>query len=528
MTYKVLITDPLSEEGLLPLRNADNIDIQIATDLTYDDLLESIQDADALLVRSQTEVTREVIEHAKQLKVIGRAGVGVDNIDLDAATEYGVIVVNAPNGNVNSAAEHTMAMLMALARKIPQAYMSLKNGRWDRSSHMGVEVKDKVLGIIGLGRIGTEVAYRAKGQRMNVIAYDPFFTEEKAEAMGISFGTYEEVLQTADFITVHTPLLQETHHLINAEAFAMMKETAQIINCARGGIIDEEALYEALIRNKIAGAALDVFENEPIEHHPLLQLDQVIATPHLGGSTVEAQENVAIDVSHDVVNILSGGLAKNPVNIPSIPQEVLQEIEPYFDLAEKLGSFLARLESDTFEELHISYAGAFHDIDVTPLTRNMVKGLLQRHLGERVNNVNASYLAEKKGLSIHEHKTSSSKGFTNLLTVEVKTTTGKRRVSGTLLNGLGARIVQVDDYSMDVVPEGHMLFISHKDQPGAIGRVGMILAEEQINIATMQVGRKQEGGDAIMVLTIDKPISEQTIQHIHELSDIYRLTAIDM
>src|SRR5699024_10139105 len=240
------------------------------------------------------------------------------------------------------------------------------------------------------------------------IAYDPFFTEEKAEAMGISFGTYEEVLQTADFITVHTPLLQETHHLINAEAFAMMKETAQIINCARGGIIDEEALYEALIRNKIAGAALDVFENEPIEHHPLLELDQVIATPHLGGSTVEAQENVAIDVSHDVVNILSGGLAKNPVNIPSIPQEVLQEIEPYFDLAEKLGSFLARLESDTFEELYISYAGSFHDIDVTPLTRNMVKGLLQRHLGERVNNVNASYLAEKKGLSIHEHKTSSS------------------------------------------------------------------------------------------------------------------------
>lgn len=528
MAHKVLITDPLSEDGLLPLKKADHIDIKVATDLSYDELLENIKDTDALLVRSQTKVTREVIEHAKHLKVIGRAGVGVDNIDLEAATEYGIVVVNAPNGNVNSAAEHTMAMLMALARKIPQAYHLLKNGRWDRSSHVGVEVKDKTLGIIGLGRIGTEVAYRAKGQRMNVIAYDPFFTEEKAEAIGIGFGTFEEVLQTSDFITVHTPLLEDTRHLINAEAFAMMKESAYMINCARGGIIDEEALYDALIEHKIAGAALDVFEDEPIEHHKLLELDQVIATPHLGGSTIEAQENVAVDVSHDVVTILSGGLAKNPVNIPSIPQEVLKEIEPYFYLAEKLGAFLARLESDVLDELHIYYAGAFNNVNVSPLTRNTVKGLLKRHLGERVNNVNASFLAEKRGITVHEHKTSTSKGFTNLLTVEVKSSSGKRRVSGTLLNGLGARIVKVDDYSMDVIPEGHMLFINHKDQPGAIGRVGMILAEDHINIATMQVARRQEGGDAIMVLTVDKPTSEQTLENIKKLPDVYRVTAIDM
>lgn len=528
MTHKVLITDPLSEEGLLPLKEADHIHIVIKTDLTDDDLLDEIKHVDALLVRSETNVTREVIEHAKQLKVIGRAGVGVDNIDLEAATEHGIIVVNAPDGNVNSAAEHTMAMLMALARKIPQAYATLKNGTWDRSSHIGVEVKNKTLGIVGLGRIGAEVAYRAKGQRMNVIAYDPFLLPDKAKTMGISHGTFEEVIQAADFITVHTPLLKETRHLINEEALDMMKESVYIINCARGGIIDEDALYDALINKKIAGAALDVFEEEPINHHKLLGLDQVIATPHLGGSTIEAQENVAIDVSRDVVTILSGGLARNPVNIPSIPQEILQKIEPFFSLSEKLGIFLSRLQLDIVEEIHIYYAGKFDDINVTPLTRNTVKGFLKRHLGERVNNVNASYLAKKKGITIHEHKTSAARGFTNLLTVEVKTTSGKRQVSGTLLNGLGARIVKLDHYTMDVVPEGNILFINHKDKPGAIGRVGMMLAEEDINIATMQVARKREGGDAIMVLTIDKPLAEETVQQIRKAPDIYRITAMEM
>lgn len=529
MRHKALITDPLSHEGLLPLTEAADIDVRIQTNLTKEVLLDEIQDVDALLVRSQTHVSRDVIERGTRLKVIGRAGVGVDNIDLEAATEHGIIVVNAPDGNVNSAAEHTLAMMMALARKIPQVYYALKHEKWDRETYIGVELKNKTLGIIGLGRIGAEVAYRAKGQRMDVIAYDPFLTEEKAHTMGISSGSFTEVLQAADFLTVHTPLLEETRHLIDADAFAMMKETAYVINCARGGIVDEDALYEALVDQKVAGAALDVFEEEPIKHHRLLELDQVIATPHLGGNTIEAQENVAVDVSRDVVRVLSGDLAKNPVNIPALPQEVMAKVKPYFYLAEKLGSFLARIESDVSKELHISYAGAFTNVDVTPLTRNTIKGFLKRHLGERVNAINASYLAEKKGIAIHEHKTVTTKGFTNLLTVEIKTNQGTRRtVAGTLLDGLGARIVKIDQYRVDVIPEGHMLFVNHRDQPGVIGKVGTVLAEDGTNIATMQVGRTEIGGDAIMILTIDKPITNQALHKMKELPNISQVKAVDM
>ncbi|WP_226038282.1 phosphoglycerate dehydrogenase [Aquibacillus saliphilus] len=528
MVLKVLISDPLSEDGIKPLREAKDIEVTMETNLSNEELIKVIGNYDALLVRSQTKVTREIISNATNLKIIGRAGVGVDNIDLDAATEFGVIVVNAPDGNTNSAAEHTMAMLMSLARKIPQAYYALKHQKWDRKSHVGVELKNKTLGVVGLGRIGAEVAARAKGQRMNVIAYDPFLTEEKANNMGVDYGTVEEVIRKADFITVHTPLLKETKHMINAEAFKMMKDGVQIVNCARGGIIDEDALYEAILNKKVAGAALDVFEEEPAVHHKLLELPEVIATPHLGASTVEAQENVAIDVSDDVVHFLTGGLARNPVNLPSVPKEIMKKIEPYFYLSEKLGAFLTRLTQDVIEEVNIYYSGELAEVEVAPLTRNTLKGLLKRHLGEHINDVNASFIADKKGITVNEHKSSSTKGFTNLLTVEVKTKTATRLVSGTLLNGLGARIVKVDNYSVDVVPQGHLVFIRHKDQPGAIGRVGSLLAEQNINIATMQVGRSDIGGDAIMMLTIDKVLDEVDLEKINELSDIYAVTAIDL
>ncbi|MEN1968435.1 phosphoglycerate dehydrogenase [Lentibacillus sp. N15] len=528
MTFNVLISDPLSEDGIFPLREADDVEVVKETDLTNELLKERIADFDALLVRSQTQVTRELIESAPHLKVIGRAGVGVDNIDLEAATENGVIVVNAPDGNTNSAAEHTMAMLTSLARKIPQAFYALKQNRWDRKTYVGVELKGKTLGIIGLGRIGAEVAARAKGQRMQVIAYDPFLTEEKADNLGIGYGTIGDVLKAADFITVHTPLLKETKHIINKEAFAQMKDGVQIVNCARGGIIDEDALYDAIVEKKVAGAGLDVFEEEPIDHHKLLELPEVIATPHLGASTIEAQKNVAIDVSHDVVTILRGGQAQNPVNMPSVPQEVMKKIEPYFYLSEKLGAFLAHLEEAVVEEVHIYYAGELADMEVAPLTRNTVKGLLKRHLGDHVNNVNAAYLAEKKDITIHEQKTSTTKGFTNLLTVEIKTKSGTRKVAGTLLNGLGARIVKVDNYSLDLVPEGHMVFIRHKDQPGAIGRVGSLLAKNDVNIATMQVGRTEAGGDAIMLLIIDKQLQQEELDQLKELNDIYHATEVDL
>lgn len=528
MTYKVFVSDPLSEEGLYPLHEAEDIEVIVETGLSEDQLIERLQDVDALLVRSQTQVTAKIIKNAKKLQVIGRAGVGVDNIDLKAATENGVIVVNAPNGNINSAAEHAMAMIMSLARNIPQAYHSLQKGQWDRKSYMGVELKGKTLGIVGLGRIGTEVAARAQGQRMNVIAYDPFFTEEKAEQMGIGYGTLDDVLKAADFITVHTPLLKETRHIIDDEAFGKMKDNVRIVNCARGGIIDEEALYNAIVNKKVAGAALDVFEEEPVTEHKLLELNEVIATPHLGGSTIEAQENVAIDVSEDVVTILSGGLALHPVNIPSVPQDVMRKIEPYFNLAEKLGVFLSRLEHGAIEELNVYYGGDLTATDVAPITRNAVKGYMKHHLGSRVNDVNADFLAKKRGITIQEQKTSATKGFTNLLTVEIKTKTAAHQVVGTLLNGLGSRIVKVDNYSMDVVPEGHLLMIHHKDQPGAIGRVGTLLAKNGINIATMQVARSEVGGEAIMMLAVDKPLEQVKLDAILKVSDIYQATAIDL
>ncbi|MBY7142802.1 phosphoglycerate dehydrogenase [Virgibacillus sp. NKC19-3] len=528
MTFHILIADPLSEEGIQPLRETKNMNIVIDTNATAEELAVKIKDFDALLVRSQTQVTSELIRHASNLKIIGRAGVGVDNIDLDAATEHGIIVVNAPNGNTNSAAEHTMAMLMSLSRKIPQAFHALKHQQWDRKKYMGIELKNKTLGVVGLGRIGAEVASRAKGQRMNVIAYDPFLTAEKADKMGIDYGTLQDVLKAADFITVHTPLLKETKHLLNTEAFQIMKDGVQIINCARGGIIDEEALYEAILSGKVAGAAMDVFEKEPFLDHKLLDLPEVIATPHLGGSTIEAQENVAIDVSCDVVAFLTGGSVKNPVNLPSVPREIMNKIEPYFNLAEKLGSFLIDLTEEVAEEVNIYYSGDLSEVEVAPLSRNTIKGLLQRYLGDHVNDVNALYFAERKGITVHESKTSATKGFTNLLTVEMKTKSGNRKVSGTLLNGLGPRIVKVDDYSVDVTPVGHIVVIHHLDQPGVIGRMGSLLAQHEINIATMQVDRSNIGGNAIMVLTVDKHMEEKELEALKELDEIYEVTAIDL
>lgn len=528
MAFQILISDPLSEDGIYPLRQAEGFKITMETKLTPEQLGERIGDFDALLVRSQTQVTRAIIEKATNLKIIGRAGVGVDNIDLEAATERGIIVVNAPDGNTNSAAEHTIAMLMSMARKIPQAFHALRNKNWDRKSYVGVELKNKTLGVVGLGRIGAEVAARAKGQRMNVIAYDPFLTAEKAEKQGIDFGTVEEVLKAADFITVHTPLLKETRHLINEEAFKLMKDGVQIVNCARGGIIDENALYNAIKSKKVAGAALDVFEQEPMVDFRLLDLPEVVATPHLGASTIEAQESVAVDVSKDVISFLTSGTARNSVNLPSVPKEIMAKIEPYFDLSERLGIFLTDLADGTAEEVNIQYSGELANMEVGPLTRNTLKGLLKRHLGTHVNDVNAMYLANQKGITVNESKSTTSRGFTNLITVEVKTAKGTRKAAGTLLNGQGVRIVKVDDFIVDVVPKGHLLFIRHNDRPGVIGRVGTLLGTEDVNIATMQVGRSNEGGAAIMMLSIDKAAQQSSLEQLKNLAEIEEVTAINL
>lgn len=526
----VFIADPLSEEGILPLLQEQELDLNIVVDtgLTNEQLIEKIADVDVLLVRSQTTVTREVIQAAKNLKLIGRAGVGVDNIDLTAATERGIIVVNAPDGNTNSAAEHTIAMMTSLARYIPQAFNTLKNGVWDRKSYVGVELKNKILGVVGMGRIGVEVAYRAKGQRMQVMAYDPFLSEQRAQELGVTKATVDEICAQADFITVHTPLLPETRNLIHKERFNIMKDGIRIINCARGGIINEDDLYEAIVEGKVAGAALDVFVSEPATDHKLLTLPQVIATPHLGASTIEAQESVAVDVSNDIIKFFKTGTVTNPVNMPSISKEKLAQIEPFFELAEKLGKFLIQVTNEPVRELNISYAGDVANFDVRPLTANAIKGLLSTNHGTHVNNVNARYLAERIGMSINEHKTTTAKGFTNLMTVEIKTAHETHTIAGTLLNGLGARIVKVQGFVVDVTPTGHLLYIRNTDKPGAIGRVATKLADKNINIATMQVGRDMIGGSAVMMLSIDNIVTEEDLQYVGQLENIDEVKAITL
>lgn len=523
--YKVLITDPLSDLGIQKLLQAEDVEVVRKTDLSPEQLLLEIEDADALLVRSQTKVTAEVLEKARKLKVVGRAGVGVDNIDINAATKKGIIVVNAPDGNTISTAEHTFAMMIALARNIPQAYRSTIQGEWKRKQFVGVELKGKTLSIIGLGRIGSELSKRAKAFHMNVIAFDPYLSEERAKKLGVKKASFEEAIATGDFITVHTPLTKDTRHLINRDVFAQMKPGVRILNCARGGIIDEDALYEAIQSGHVAGAALDVFETEPPGNHRLFTLPQVTATPHLGASTVEAQENVAIDVSEEVLHILRGEPFKNAVNLPSIPAELQSKLQPYQTLAEKLGSFAGQIVNGAPEKITVTFAGEIAEWDTAPLARTILKGALSSHLSD-VNYVNVTHIAKKRDIQIIEQKSSKSYGFTQFIRVEIATDKEQKSVAGTLLNGFGPRITEIGKYSIDAYPEGHMLFIQHKDQPGTIGRVGTVLGNYGINIATMQVGRAEVGGQAIMLLHIDKDLTPESTEALKQLEGIYSVTEI--
>ncbi|MFC7442165.1 phosphoglycerate dehydrogenase [Laceyella putida] len=525
--YKVLITDPLSDHGIEKLLQAEDVEVVRKVGLTGDDLLLEIESADALLVRSQTKVTEEVINKGRRLKVIARAGVGVDNIDVPAATKKGVIVVNAPDGNTISTAEHTFAMLISLARNIPQAHRTVVQGEWNRKAFVGVELNQKTLSIIGFGRIGSELAKRAKAFRMNVVAFDPYLTEERAEKFGIKKASFDEAISVGDFITVHTPLTKETRHLINHNVFAKMKDGVRILNCARGGIIEESALYDAIVSGKVAGAALDVFEVEPPGNHPLFSLPQVIATPHLGASTIEAQENVAVDVSEEVLHILRGEPFKNAVNLPSIPAELQQKLAPYQELVEKLGHFVGQMTTEAIKEITITYAGELADREVAPLTRMMLKSALSHHLAE-INYVNAPHVAKQRGIHVLEQKSGHSHGFTQWLNIEVKTAQSQHSVSGTLLNGFGPRITKIDQFPVDVTPKGHLLFIQHLDQPGAIGRVGTLLGSQGINIATMQVGRKMAGGQAIMILRVDKPLPNDVMETLKQVDEIQSVMEIDL
>ena len=525
---KILVSDTLSEEGLKILENA-GFEVVYKPGLPPEELLEIIGEFDGLIIRSGTKVTREVIERAKKLRVIGRAGTGLDNVDLQAANEKGIVVMNVPGGNTLSAAEHTLGLLFALARKIPQAVASIKAGKWEKKKFMGVEINNKTLGIIGLGRIGSIVADRAIAMKMKVIAYDPFVTPEAAEKKGIELVELEELFKRSDFITIHTPLTKETYHLIDEKAFSMMKDGVYLINCARGGIVDEEALYNALKSGKVAGAALDVFEKEPIDpNHPLLELDNFIGTPHLGASTVEAQKTVAVEIAKQVVDYLKNGVIKNAVNVPSISPEAMKVIGPVIGLAEKMGLLAAQLSEGAIQEADISYEGEISQLDVKPLTLAFVKGLLYPHLKEDVNYVNALIRAKERGIKVIESKAEMAEDFTSLIRAKVKHTKGETIVEGTLFGKKEPRIVKINGFRLDALPEGHMLYIFNEDKPGVIGQVGTILGKHGLNIARMYVGQDPVKHTNVILLSLDQRPSEEALKELNSLETVYLVKPLEL
>ncbi len=519
---KVLVTDKISEKSIQILK--EEVIVETNYNLTPEELAQKIKDFDALIVRSGTQVTKEVIGAADNLKVIGRAGVGVDNIDIHAATQKGIIVLNAPEGNTIAAAEHTIAMMLSLSRNIPSASNSVKRNEWERKKFMGVEIKDKVIGIIGFGRIGREVAKRVRAFGMRVLVYDPYLSRETARSKGVELVDFEILLKTSDFITLHVPLTDKTRNMIDREEFAIMKPGIRIINCARGGIINEEALYEAIKQGIVAGAALDVFEIEPpTKDNRLLTLDNVIATPHLGASTREAQENVSLDVVKDVLRALKGEQVKNPINMPTIKDEDYEKIKPYMVLAEKMGKFYVQFKNGRINEIEMIYNGEISRFETKIITISALKGILSVFLQESINIVNAPVIAKERGIRIKETKSPEIENYNNLVTLKVKTDKTTGSVSGTIFAKNDPRIVKIDDFYIDLVPEGYVLLTSHRDQPGVVGRVGTILGENDINIATMQVGRKYPRGEAIMALTVDEIVSKDIIKQLEQVKGINKM-----
>ena len=518
-TMKVLVCDKIAADGIAILQNA-GAQVDIKTGLSADELKKAVNSYDALVVRSETKITADVLEAATHLQVVGRAGVGVDNIDVEAATEKGVVVVNAPTGNTTSAAEHAIALMFSLSRKIPEAHASLRSGKWERGNFLGLELRGKTLGIIGLGQVGSEVARRARGLEMRVIAYDPFIAEERARVLGVDLVPMEELLTDSDFITVHTTLTEGTRSLIGEAELRKMKPSARVINTARGGIIDETALVKAIQEEWIAGAAIDVFETEPITEHPLFALDRVVVTPHLGASTAEAQERVAIDVAEQVLAVLGGEPARWAVNAPLIDPEAYAHIAPYLPVAQKVSSLAAQLNEGQMNEIEIDYAGDIAQHDLTPLKAAVVGGLLARISEEHVNVVNAEIIAERRGLQVRQVTSPDHEIYSNLITVRLGRGKEQTAVSGTIAHD-GAHIVSIDGYWVDVPPsEGYLLLCENKDRPGMIGAVGTLMGEFGVNISYMNVGRHEKSGVALMVLALDELLAPEQLDRVRAVEGI--------
>lgn len=517
---KVLISDKISIKGVEVLKSAPGIEVDIKTDLTPDDLKNTIKDYDGLIIRSGTQVTSDIIEAAENLKVIGRAGIGVDNIDVDEASKRGIAVMNTPGGNVITTAEHTIAMMFSLSRKIPQATESMRQGKWEKKKFEGTELYNKTLGILGVGKIGSIVADRALGLKMKVIAYDPFLTEETANKLGIELVSLDELYQRADFISVHVPLTSDTKDMIDAEAFKKMKDGVRVINCARGGIINEDDLTKAIKSGKVAGAALDVYDKEPPDKKPLFSLDNAIFTPHLGASTAEAQENVAIDIAEQIVDFLSKGIIKNAINVPSVSPEVLATIGPYISLAEKLGSLHGQLSTASIEEIHVEYSGDVVEYDVAPITVAAIKGILHHILDQYVNYVNAPLIAREREIKVVEVKSSRPIDFATSITIKLKSEGQETLIEGAIFGKNDARIVRINKFFLDAIPEGYILLLNNNDEPGVIGKVGTLLGEKNINISRLHLGREAIGGEAVSLWSIDTSLSKEVLDSILKLPNI--------
>jgi D-3-phosphoglycerate dehydrogenase len=518
---KILVADPLAEDGLERLRRAG--EVTVVSKLDESELVRRIPEFDALVVRSETRVTAPVIEAGRKLRVVGRAGVGVDNIDVSAATSKGIVVVNAPRGNIVAAAEHTMALLFALARWVPQADASVKRGEWTRSKFVGTEIRGKTIGVIGLGNVGSEVAKRAHGLEMDVIAYDPVVSVERAELFNVALVTLNDLLERADFVTVHVPLVDSNRNLIGRSQLALMKPTARLINTARGGIVDEAALCEALQSGRLAAAAADVFEIEPPEKSALLELPNFVATPHIAASTVEAQVSVAFDVAEEVAAVLAGDLPRFAVNAPALPPEELAYLRPFADLTERLATLHGQLFGGRVSTIELDFEGELAEHDVNLLVAAAIKGVVQPFTEERINAVNARLIAANRGIRLVERRSRPHSSYASLVTVRML----DHEIAGTVLMG-EARTVRIDSFRVDLVPEGRFLVSRHEDRPGVVGRVGSILGEHDVNIASMQVGRDAPRGNAMMILAVDERVAPEVLRRLKEVAGMSDLRYVEL
>lgn len=523
---RILVSDPIAPEGIELLRTEGEVDVKLG--LSPDELLSLIGHYDALVVRSETKVTGEVIQAGLQLQVIGRAGVGVDNIDLDAATQRGIAVVNAPTGNTVAAAEHTIAMMMALARNIPQANESVRKGEWTRSVFTGVEVRNRVLGIIGLGKVGAEVARRASGLQMRVQGYDPFVSQEQASLLGVEISSLTRIFQESDFICIHTPLTESTRGLIGEKEIATMKPSVRILNTARGELVDEDALLKAIEEGRVAGAALDVFSQEPPANSPLLRSGKIIVTPHLGASTEEAQAEVAREVAEQVIAVLQGNSAPYTVNAPFVLPETQAVLAPYMTAATYAGKLATQLAKGQLNFVNLRYEGEIAGYDTNILKAACLLGFLSPFSDERINLVNANLIATQRGLRITEQKVTEAEHYGSLVTIEIESSEATTVVSATHMRGQ-SHIVRINNYWIDIVATaGYMLFTDHQDRPGTIGAVGTIMGKHDINIGFMEVGRVEPRGRATMILGLDDPVPQQVLSEIEALSNVYQTWVIQM